>query len=160
MNATTEEWTVLAAKTSKRGQLVEVVINEYGMMRGRVDGVDQGFNCTRVMELTGEIRKEFYPNAPAIATHAVGHLLFEREDGAKLMDAWKRSAEERIQKGIAAQLAEYASQLQEARATGQPVIVERWEDDCDGSVSECSTDHCCRKIHPDGTFTIHRIHSH
>jgi len=48
----------------------------------------------------------------------------------------------------------------QARETGKDVEVERWTEECDGSVDECSTDLLMRSIQPDGTTTVSRIHTH
>lgn len=63
-----------------------------------------------------------------------------------------------------AQKASRAATLQAATSkageTGKDVEVERWTEDCDGSVDECSTDIVTRSIRPDGSAIVRRIHTH
>ena len=52
-----------------------------------------------------------------------------------------------------------AAKFAEAKATGKPVVLGRWVEDCDGSVEECSTDICVRMAMPDGKTKTGRTHS-
>jgi hypothetical protein len=47
----------------------------------------------------------------------------------------------------------------EAARTGEPVVINSWMEDCDGSVEECSTDMVTLCAMPDGTTKTSRSHS-
>ncbi len=77
-------------------------------------------------------------------------LALERQAAVDAASAAKKAARE----------ADRAAKIAQARATGKPVSVESWTEDCDGSVDECSTDIIERLAHPDGTIATRRIHTH
>lgn len=47
----------------------------------------------------------------------------------------------------------------EAARTGQPVVISRWSEECDGSTDECDIDNMTKYAMPDGTTKVTRSHS-
>jgi hypothetical protein len=87
-------------------------------------------------------------------------------DGAKLdaLIAHKRAAKADRDAAKAAKAeagrAEAAELLAEAVRTGKPVAVGRTTEECDGSACDCSLDVVVTYVHPDGSHTYKRTHSH
>jgi hypothetical protein len=53
-----------------------------------------------------------------------------------------------------------AAIFDQAKATGLPVLLDRYTEDCDGSAVDCSTDVVCEYAQPDGSVTSTRSHTH
>jgi hypothetical protein len=59
----------------------------------------------------------------------------------------------------AAKNADKAAKFEEARRTGQSVVISSWSEECDGSTEECDVDTVTKYALPDGTTRISRSHS-
>jgi hypothetical protein len=71
--------------------------------------------------------------------------------------AEKKAAEEAAQKAAAE--AERQAKFDEARETGEPVLLKRWTEDCSDPREECSLDICCQYAMPDGSVKVERNHT-
>jgi hypothetical protein len=80
--------------------------------------------------------------------------LLERKRAAKAEKDGVKAAK------LAAREADRAAKIALARETGKAVELERWTEECDGSVDECSTDIVYRMAQPDGTIATRRTHTH
>jgi len=77
-------------------------------------------------------------------------LAIDRHADAELTKAVKKTARD----------SDLREKIARARETGNPIAIESWTEDCDGSADECSTDIIERLAQPDGTITTRRTHTH
>lgn len=69
-------------------------------------------------------------------------------------------AQQKAEAEKAARAEERKAKFQEARETGEKVLLSKTTAGCDGTVSECSLDIIYTWAMPDGTVTEERIHTH
>lgn len=75
-----------------------------------------------------------------------------------------RAKAQTAQEKKSAAKAEHAAKVAQAKAqateSGEPVEIERWTEDCDGTADECNLDLCVRLALPDGGERVTRTHAH
>jgi len=60
---------------------------------------------------------------------------------------------------VVAKEAEISAKFAEAKATGKPVLVHKWSEDCNDPSEECNVDYLCEYAMPDGTYKTERYHT-
>jgi hypothetical protein len=151
------------SKRHPSGKLIELKIDGPGI-NVVVDGKSQGITQT-VVRLDETARRGYYKHAPRVnsqgeaITHAVHIVMLTRAEGeaVEAMHAEETAADR--ERRDRAEQEKYAAQWERARATGRPVVVETWTDECNDRREECSLDHVSRSIRPDGAFVITRRHT-
>ena len=72
---------------------------------------------------------------------------------------YTRPAREAAEAQKAAADAARQAKFDEARETGEPVLLKRWTEDCSDPREECSLDICCQYAMPDGSVKVKRNHT-
>ncbi|WP_461369387.1 hypothetical protein [Candidatus Darwinibacter acetoxidans] len=72
---------------------------------------------------------------------------------------YTRPAREAAEAQKAAADQERKAKFDEARETGEPVLLKRWTEDCSDPREECSLDICCQYAMPDGSVKTERNHT-